>query len=537
MRVSQKIISISLVAVVLLIGASVSSFLLSQRLIGNIQMIQNERAIPLAQIKGISDAYAVNVIDALNKAHLSREQNLDKVFEQIDQTISRANLDWAAYQQNNLTSREQRLAEDTQQQLFVVVSQLQNNQSELLSGVITLDELIVRTYQTVDELSLRIDDLINLQLDVVDEIYSQSLETEAHYNILRIVYVLIGSSAFAFLSYKIVSSIVTMLGAEPIVISEHLQKMAKGEFRKFEATTGKETGVYLSLIQLAERQNDLLTDTHTVANSVAAASEELSCVMKETTQNAQQEKVQIESVNTALVQLTATVEEMTDNSVNAESAAESATSSVIDGSQKLTASIELTRGIDSSIQATSEVLSKLQQETQNIEEVVDVIHQISDQTNLLALNAAIEAARAGSHGRGFAVVADEVRNLAAQTQQSTLRIQEMISSFQNQAELANDNMLENKRMIERSVNLSGSVESAFKEIQVSVESLSALNRQVAAAAQEQLIVTNDVSNSTNTILDLANLNASAVHQTTQAANELAELATKQKEDLSLFKLS
>lgn len=77
--------------------------------------------------------------------------------------------------------------------------------------------------------------------------------------------------------------------------------------------------------------------------------------------------------------------------------------------------------LDSLLQLNNSIQPKtitLNQSTENIKEILNVINKIADQTNLLALNAAIEAARAGEHGRGFAVVAEEVRKLAQNTQES-----------------------------------------------------------------------------------------------------------------------
>jgi methyl-accepting chemotaxis protein len=86
----------------------------------------------------------------------------------------------------------------------------------------------------------------------------------------------------------------------------------------------------------------------------------------------------------------------------------------------------LSGDIDSTVQA----IDQLKSGTDRIETVIDVISDIAEQTKLLALNATIEAARAGEAGKGFAIVADEVRGLAAQTNDSTSEIADMVRGIQ-----------------------------------------------------------------------------------------------------------
>ncbi len=135
-----------------------------------------------------------------------------------------------------------------------------------------------------------------------------------------------------------------------------------------------------------------------------------------------------------------------------ESAAETASTSE-DCIEQLS---KLVENIKSSAQFISEftvLLASLDENSKNIDQLVESIKGIAAQTNLLALNAAIEAARAGEHGRGFAVVADEVRSLANTANESADQIQTEMNKIMDISGEIIDKQKDVESLIESSVDI------------------------------------------------------------------------------------
>lgn len=273
-----------------------------------------------------------------------------------------------------------------------------------------------------------------------------------------------------------------------------------------------------------------------ISEDVAAASTELAAVMSESEINSQKELSEIEQVASAVNELSSTADNVSDNALSADKTARETSDLARSGLEIFTQSNQASEEMANALTDTAIVVNRLKDQSEQINNVVEVIRGVSEQTNLLALNAAIEAARAGESGRGFAVVADEVRLLAARTQSSTKEIQTIIESLQEQSGLANDSMQTSLDKLELNKELTAKAGDALVSITGSISVINDMNTQVATAAEEQSQVTQDINRNVVNMSELVNQNVTGISQSASASNELSRLAEQQKEQLAFFKL-
>lgn len=135
------------------------------------------------------------------------------------------------------------------------------------------------------------------------------------------------------------------------------------------------------------------------------------------------------------------------------------------------------------------IISDLEEKSQEIRQIIDVINEISEQTNLLSLNASIESARAGEAGRGFAVVADEIRKLSEQTDAALGEIREIIDAVADNTARAVVAMEENSELVSEGRQIiieaqeaSAGASKASEDMSSRIAEIDTLTRNVAGAS-------------------------------------------------------
>jgi methyl-accepting chemotaxis protein len=308
-------------------------------------------------------------------------------------------------------------------------------------------------------------------------------------------------------------------------LSKRLDESRKDEL----GALGKVMNIWIESSQI------LVAKLVATQQQVASAVEDIINLANHTSNGLSRQQSETEQVATAMNEMTATVQEVARNAVNAAEAAKSADNDAKSGHGVVNTTIGALNNLSVEFERATDVMRKLEKDSTSIGSVLAVIREIADQTNLLALNAAIEAARAGEQGRGFAVVADEVRTLASRTQESTREIEGIIDQLQSRSKEAVVVMDASRSSVNQCVSQAAQAGGALDTITTRVGVIDQMNAQIASAAEEQSSVAEEINRNIVNISRVTDESAEAAKQTTVASDRLAQVATELAKYCSMFK--
>ena len=506
-------------------------------LAAGVDSLYQDRVKPLQQIKLVSDAYAVTIVDTLHK-HRAGLLDAGQTLQLLDQAEAQAEQAWQAYRNTRMTADEQQLLNEAERDISSWTAQLAQYR-QLLSSNQLSDEAAKsfneKLYASADPLSAALTKLIDLQLSESGRFTAEAQQTLANTVWLFITVVVLVSLVLLLLSVLVSRSIqrpLSNLQSTIVAVGQH------SDLRLRATVTGQDeiAQTAAAFNQTVSRVQQFFAELSQAVAQLAAASEEMSTISHQVSNTAFEQEQQANLIATAINQMSAAIQEVANSAQLTSDQANQTDAQTQQGVQQVNANIIAITRLSEAIQSAGTVISQLNSETDKISQVLSVIQSIAAQTNLLALNAAIEAARAGEAGRGFAVVADEVRTLATNTQQATESIRSMIDKLQGAAREAVSAMTESQGHAEGSVHNAEQAGTVLEQIKQSISAIVDMNVQISTATEQQTIVAEEINrNITDFNGSIGEVSRSSA-QSAEASEALAELAARLRTQAASFQV-
>ncbi|MDZ7871767.1 MAG: methyl-accepting chemotaxis protein [Rhizobium sp.] len=289
-----------------------------------------------------------------------------------------------------------------------------------------------------------------------------------------------------------------------------ISALAKGDLT--ESMEGHYQGVFASLQTnvnetMASLRN-LMQQVRQSADAINGGADEIRQASDDLSRRTENQAASLEETSSALEEITVAVK--------------TSTARAQESSKMVTEARQFAEASSGVVGEATSAMSRIEQASKEISQIINVIDEIAFQTNLLALNAGVEAARAGEAGKGFAVVAQEVRELAQRSATAAKDIKTLITKSSQE--------------VRTGVDLVGSTGQALSDIQTKVVGIASQVTSIATAAQEQSTGLAEVNMAVNQMDQMTQQNAAMVEEAAASTAKLAEETAHLRALVARFKV-
>jgi methyl-accepting chemotaxis protein len=251
---------------------------------------------------------------------------------------------------------------------------------------------------------------------------------------------------------------------------------------------------------------DVISEIKLTAREVSNAAVEISTSTTDLSQRTEEQAAGLEETAASMEEMAATVKKNADNAQQA---------------NQLTAGTREVADRGGQVVADAvRAMSRIEDSSSKIADIIGVIDEIARQTNLLALNAAVEAARAGDAGRGFAVVASEVRTLAQRSSQAAKDIKDLITNSNSQ--------------VKDGVDLVNKAGASLNEIVESIKAVASIVADIANASIEQATGIEQVNKALTQMDEVTQQNSALVEENAATAKTLESQSAAMADRVNAF---
>ncbi len=461
----------------------------------SLDVVYNQRVIPLSRLKIISDMYGVNIVNATNKL---RNGNIS--WEEAASTVRDAKVnikkEWSALVSDTTKMDSLELAMVNDIKMLMVNSE--GTIDELESTMVNSDTAglefyaIFSLYAFIEPISDKISELIDLQLSITKNDYIRSNERYLSLRIYFIVLTMIGIAVSLIAVYIVSMSIVKPINK----LKQSIDLLSTGDLSEVIHIDAKdEVGqMSLSLKNTVARIREVIKTVISGTDQISSAINEINIITANVSNGANEQAISAEEASSTMQKISGTIRQNTDNAQETKKIAGKAANDIKNGSSMV-----------------DETVSYMK----NVADKISIITEIAFQTNILALNAAVEAARAGEYGRGFAVVAAEVRRLAEHSQNAASEINKISATSVKSAEDSGE---------------------VLAKLVPNIEKTSELVENIASASVKQSNNIELVYTSINKLNEVTQQNANSSGKLAKNVEELSELASELNKTIAFFKV-